>query len=403
MKITKQVPNFLRFVKNTPKPSSFGLQVFFIVLGAFLMTRLLMEVVEIGFFKWDDTAAQTNFTEILVKKCQNLQLDGNVHGDYVYNKTKDTRFSLVVSSDSILVKMDADTFHASYTIATSERNMILGYRTTNTGEKDVEANILNLGAKLKALDVEVEMKEKKGIRWLQAVLEAVKESVRLTSFFNGSIQFYIYLFSMIIVAFLIIDFQFLIRNKQQLAENTFLASQNPVLSRKELSGQLSKVNEDIRRAEYHPEIEPNIMLNLLKHSLEVLLTYESEINKGEVLANIEAYGQGLQERLERRFQIIRYFLNAIPSLGFIGTVWGISEALTITSKLTGESLPYERMVANGTLGQSLNFAFDTTLVGLVASIILSFFTDWLENRELSFVIDARHKILNRLSIIHKII
>ncbi|MEO8148339.1 MAG: MotA/TolQ/ExbB proton channel family protein [Bacteroidia bacterium] len=381
--------------------TQFGTEALIILFASLLLTRLFMEVVELSTFKWDDKNIQADFEKELKQNCMNLQLDTLSNGGYKYKDS--SMFSLHVTDDSIYVRNDKS--DSSYNLATTSRDIILGYRTINSSTGELESSTLNLGAVLQRLDIRDGVsKEKKGIRWLQAVIQTVKTNSRASTFFNGSIQWLIYFFSMIIIVFVVIDFQFLSKNNKLLNSNFFLKSEAIKVEKSEIEKLLLETKHSLSKSEGHPEIEPAIFLNIFQHSLKSLMTFtDSEINKGELVANIEAYGQGLQERVERRFQILKYFLNAIPSLGFIGTVMGISDALTITSKLTGESLPYERMVANDTLSQSLNFAFDTTLVGLFASILLSLFSDWLENREVSFVVEVRQVILSRFSLIQKLI
>lgn len=392
--------------------SSFWFNVTSLLIAAFIMTRIFMMVIESTTFKWNDEGFQEKLKNKLEQNCKNLNLDTNGDGCYSYGKNRE-QFCLKTSSYKKIFNITSDTIFIEhslnngessiYLLATSEVNLLLGYRTINTLSKEVESDVLAVGSIFHKQDKEVVEKEKRGIRWLQASLEAVKTYSRQTVLFNGKIQFFIYYFSMIIVSFIIIDSQFLSRNRKLLHKNTeFLDSKSATIQRDDLQQLLENTQENIAGSDFHPEIEPNIFSNIFKHALESTLAYESKINRGELLANIEAYGNGLQERIERRFLFVRYFLNTIPSLGFIGTVYGISEALKVTSKLTGESLTYERMLANEMLGQNLNVAFDTTLIGLVASIILSLFADWLENREMSFVIDARHKILNRFSLIQNI-
>lgn len=376
---------------------SFWLQALFILFGAFLMTRIMTEGIEFFTYHWNDTDSEQEFNRALSENCVKLQIQPDPQGCYDYPAGK--KMCAIIGEDQIKVQISGD---KTFVIAKSKRNIFLGSRDIEIGTGETESDMLKLGAEIQKLDEKIDTREKKGIRWLQALMDTAKSYSRWNTFFNGSIQFFIYFFSMIICALFIIDIQFLIRNQNQLEKETILNNNEKILQRKEVIALVERLENEIHNADYHPEIEPNIFLNITKHTFETLLTYEHKIDTGEIISNIEAYSQSMQERIERRFQIIRYFLNAIPSLGFIGTVWGISEALTATSKLTGESLSYERMLANSNLGKSLSFAFDTTLVGLVATILLSLMVDWLETREVSFVIDIRHKMLNRLSNINEL-
>ena len=71
------------------------------------------------------------------------------------------------------------------------------------------------------------------------------------------------------------------------------------------------------------------------------------------------------DRLESELSIIRYIAWAIPSIGFIGTVRGISDALAqahraVEGDITGVT-------------QSLGVAFNSTFVALAISIVVMFF------------------------------
>ena len=104
-------------------------------------------------------------------------------------------------------------------------------------------------------------------------------------------------------------------------------------------------------------------------------------------------GFGIKERefLRGSFSLSRFMVWAIPIIGFIGTVWGISngiahfsDAMTATSSVTDvssmlkDSLP---LVTN-----SLATAFDTTLLALFLSVPLMMMMIWLEKQEESYLI-----------------
>ncbi len=104
-------------------------------------------------------------------------------------------------------------------------------------------------------------------------------------------------------------------------------------------------------------------------------------------------GFGIKERefLRGSFSLSRFMVWAIPIVGFIGTVWGISngiahfsDAMTATSSVTDvssmlkDSLP---LVTN-----SLATAFDTTLLALFVSVPLMMMMIWLEKQEESYLI-----------------
>ena len=105
----------------------------------------------------------------------------------------------------------------------------------------------------------------------------------------------------------------------------------------------------------------------------------------------EAFGITEREYMRGSFALSRFMVWAIPILGFIGTVWGISngiahfsDAMTATNSVTDvssmlkDNLP---LVTN-----SLATAFDTTLLALLLSVPLMMTMIWLEKREEAYLI-----------------
>lgn len=86
------------------------------------------------------------------------------------------------------------------------------------------------------------------------------------------------------------------------------------------------------------------------------------------------------ERMESELSTIRYIAWAIPSIGFIGTVRGIGDALgqahrAVEGDITGVT-------------ESLGVAFNSTFVALVISIVLMFFIHQLQLRQERLVLDT---------------
>jgi biopolymer transport protein ExbB/TolQ len=98
------------------------------------------------------------------------------------------------------------------------------------------------------------------------------------------------------------------------------------------------------------------------------------------------------ERLESELSIIRYIAWAIPSVGFIGTVRGIGDAL-------GQA---HRAVEGDISGvtASLGVAFNSTFIALVISIVLMFFIHQLQLMQERLVLDSEryvdHALVRRL-------
>ena len=86
-------------------------------------------------------------------------------------------------------------------------------------------------------------------------------------------------------------------------------------------------------------------------------------------------------RLESELSIIRYIAWAIPSVGFIGTVRGIGDALAqahraVEGDITGVT-------------QSLGVAFNSTFIALVISIVLMFIIHQIQLSQERLVLDTK--------------
>ncbi len=102
--------------------------------------------------------------------------------------------------------------------------------------------------------------------------------------------------------------------------------------------------------------------------------------------------EALAAQIESGNSMIRYLIWAIPSIGFIGTVRGIGQALSQADQaLAGD-------IAGMT--NSLGVAFNSTLVALIISIVLMFFLHELQRLQDRLVIDTQiyceEFLLNRI-------
>lgn len=125
-------------------------------------------------------------------------------------------------------------------------------------------------------------------------------------------------------------------------------------------------------------------------------------------ALMQAYYQNLQERGEAspqpyldlvwkkssEFYIVPRYINwAIPILGFIGTVLGISLAAEGLQRIIGKQQGLAQMSSD--LGQAitpLGIAFDTTLIALSLSVVLTLVQTMLQRWEDNLLIDYENRI-----------
>ncbi len=100
----------------------------------------------------------------------------------------------------------------------------------------------------------------------------------------------------------------------------------------------------------------------------------------DVSAMTRAMCESESERLESELSMVRYIAWAIPSIGFIGTVRGIGQAL---------GLAHQAMDGNITgVTESLGVAFNSTFIALLLSLLLMFLVHQLQLQQERLVRDA---------------
>lgn len=105
-------------------------------------------------------------------------------------------------------------------------------------------------------------------------------------------------------------------------------------------------------------------------------------NIQDVSTSVREISESEAERMESELSIIRYIAWAIPSIGFIGTVRGIGDALAQAHKAV------EGDITGVT--QSLGVAFNSTFIALVISIVLMFFIHQLQLAQERLVLDTEY-------------
>ncbi|MFT6179146.1 MAG: hypothetical protein ACJAQT_002964 [Akkermansiaceae bacterium] len=116
------------------------------------------------------------------------------------------------------------------------------------------------------------------------------------------------------------------------------------------------------------KLRDSLMVNRIRKSLEL---FESRVNNSEVADFLNTQSDIDANRSTNSYSIVKVFLWAIPILGFIGTVIGLSAA--VGSLAMGDNADPEALKASiNSLTEGLGTAFDTTLLGLILSILMSF-------------------------------
>lgn len=115
------------------------------------------------------------------------------------------------------------------------------------------------------------------------------------------------------------------------------------------------------------------------------LKFRSSQSVPELIEIISMQIEIYKDKSESSQSIIRYLSWVIPSIGFIGTVLGISQALMIAN-----SGDMDKITA------TLGVAFDTTLISLLLSIIVMWYFHSLQEETDRYHADLKDYILSNL-------
>jgi biopolymer transport protein ExbB/TolQ len=122
--------------------------------------------------------------------------------------------------------------------------------------------------------------------------------------------------------------------------------------------------------------------------LAALQRFASTASIPAVSSTIKEQCEGESDRLESEMSMVRYIAWAIPSIGFIGTVRGIGDAL-------GQA--YEAVEGDiSGVTASLGVAFNSTFVALVLSIVIMFCLHQLQLTQERLVLDSQRYADKRL-------
>ncbi|NIV17336.1 MAG: MotA/TolQ/ExbB proton channel family protein [Woeseiaceae bacterium] len=144
--------------------------------------------------------------------------------------------------------------------------------------------------------------------------------------------------------------------------------------------------EFARQVQALPEDRQQMLLP--RTLLNALRRFSSTRNIQDVSSSTHTICESEAERLESELSMIRYISWAIPSIGFIGTVRGIGEALAQADKAV------QGDIAGVT--QSLGVAFNSTFIALLISIFLMFLVHQLQLLQERLVFDSENYANDKL-------
>ena len=138
------------------------------------------------------------------------------------------------------------------------------------------------------------------------------------------------------------------------------------------------------------DISSSPLIETLKASLRRYMITDNVQNTSDA---ITVSVNNLALKLDSENTMIRYLIWAIPSLGFVGTVRGIGQALSNADKALACDI--------SGMSQSLGVAFNSTFVALLISLILMLLLHLLQKIEDNLLINIQSYsekfLLNRIS------
>lgn len=144
-----------------------------------------------------------------------------------------------------------------------------------------------------------------------------------------------------------------------------------------------------------------LLLNRIERALSNLKNIGQISDVSDILKTQAEYDE---QQVSSSYSFVSGFVWAIPVLGFIGTVLGLSVAIgsfSSTLKAGGDMDGIRTSLESVTLG--LSTAFETTLVALVCALILQLLITFLQSRESEFLDDCNDychaNVVSRLRLI----
>ena len=144
--------------------------------------------------------------------------------------------------------------------------------------------------------------------------------------------------------------------------------------------------EFARQVQALPENSQRMLLP--RALLNALRRFSSTRSIQDVSTSTHTICESEADRLESELSMIRYISWAIPSIGFIGTVRGIGEALAQADKAVQGDITG--------VTQSLGVAFNSTFIALLISIFLMFLVHQLQLLQERLVFDSENYCNDKL-------
>jgi biopolymer transport protein ExbB/TolQ len=149
---------------------------------------------------------------------------------------------------------------------------------------------------------------------------------------------------------------------------------------KDIAKQIKEENVGLFIAHLYrlPEhLRDSMMVNRIRKALEL---FEARTNNSEAAALMNAQSNVDANRIAGSYALLKVFLWALPILGFVGTVLGLSFAMAGFGSADLTDINALK-IAVGAITTGLASAFNTTLLGLLLSMLLIFPMSAMQKRE----------------------
>jgi biopolymer transport protein ExbB/TolQ len=133
---------------------------------------------------------------------------------------------------------------------------------------------------------------------------------------------------------------------------------------------------------------PYILSNMIRLALN---KYAVSRSSQSVSETIRMQGEVDLGRLVSSMSLVHYLAWAIPAIGFLGTVRGLSGGLSMASKVNEELATFIEQAT-----RHLTVAFDCTLIALALSLVLMLLVHIVQRDEESMVLDCQQYCLEHL-------
>jgi len=167
---------------------------------------------------------------------------------------------------------------------------------------------------------------------------------------------------------------------------------------------LTPPSAELVLAKLYKEVDDPQKFTLTRRINNALSNLRNMGRIGDVKEVLQAEAENDEGQMDSSYTVLRGLIWAIPVLGFIGTVWGLSVALGSFGGVLANADEMEQLrsaLQNVTGG--LSTAFETTLQGLVAALIIHLLMIAVRRREEQFLDDCndycQRVIISRLRLI----